>query len=291
MSCLKTNALWLTLARCCSAGVFVLLRYGLRYRYETIYSNLSRALPSLKPAEVLRLLESYYRHLSDLCVEPFLFAVASSPLRNQLACFTNPELLQRLYQAHKPVILLASHYGNWEYLIQLPTYSPYPVYTAYSPPRTGWVNGLLLRLRKRFGVQLIPQQSFYRQMLSRINSADEPALMVLIADQRPGPASLKHHLQFLKQPTYVQLGAERLARHLKAAVVFVDCVKVSRFCYEYRLKEVSGPALEATPLTLTQYYFHHLEEQIHRSPVEWLWSHDRWKSSIKSPLRSQPIEA
>jgi len=288
---LKIQSLWLVLANGCSRLVFLVLRYGLRYRYQTIYSNLMRAFPNKKPPEILHLLESYYRHLSDLCVEPFLFAVASTHLRNRLACFTNTELLIRHYQHHQPVILLASHYGNWEYLIQLPIYSPYSVFTAYSPPRKPWVNRLLLGLRKRFGVHLIPQQSFYRQMLTRINRAGEPALMVLIADQRPGPDSLKHQLLFLQQPTYVQLGAERLAQQLKAAVVFADCVKVSRFCYEYRLKELDCSMNMDTPLAITQCYFHHLEEQIHRSPVEWLWSHDRWKSAIKSPLRSQPIEA
>ncbi|MBD2705579.1 lysophospholipid acyltransferase family protein [Spirosoma sp. BT702] len=289
MSPLKTKSLWFGLASFCSQLVFLVLRYGLRYRYQTIYNNLSRAFPTKKTSEIVRLLESYYRHLSDLCVEPFLFAVASSHLRTQLARFTNIQLLHRLHQANKSVILLATHYGNWEYLIQLPSYSPYPVYTAYSPPHKPWVNRLLLRLRKRFGIQLIPQQSFYRQMLARINQVAEPALMVLIADQRPGPASLKHQLLFLQQPTYVQLGAERLAQQLNAAVVFVDCVKISRFCYEYRLKGVNLPVNEVMP-SLTQCYFQHLEAQIHRSPAYWLWSHDRWKSSVKSPSPSQPVE-
>lgn len=279
------------LASFCSRLVFFVLRYGLRYRYQTIQTNLSRAFPTKKPQEILRLLESYYRHLSDLCVEPFLFAVASPSLRNHLACFTNTQLLHRLYQAHQPVILLASHYGNWEYLIQLPLYSPYPVYAAYSPPRRGWVNRLLLAFRKRFGVHLIAQQSFYRQMLARINQAGEPALMVLIADQRPGPASLKHQLLFLQQSTYVQLGAERLAQQLNAAVVLVDCVKVSRFCYEYRLEEVNWPVKQARPLALTQCYLRHLEDQIHRSPAYWLWSHDRWRSSLNPSILSQPVEA
>lgn len=286
---LKTNSLWLVLARCCSGLVFIVLRYGLHYRYQTIYRNLSGAFPDKTPAEIVSLVERYYQHLSDLCVEPFLFAIASADLRNHLARFTNTELLDRLYQAHKPVVLFASHYGNWEYLIQLPLYSSYPVYTAYSPPRKQWVNRLLLGLRKRFGVQLIPQSSFYRQMLARIRQAGEPALVVLIGDQRPGPASLKHQLLFLHQPTYVQLGAERLAQQLDAVVMLTDCIKVARFCYEYRLKRVNWSAEEAEPLALTQHYYRHLEGQIHRSPAYWLWSHDRWKASTSSPVLPQPV--
>ncbi|WP_461094100.1 lysophospholipid acyltransferase family protein [Spirosoma gilvum] len=264
-----------------------MLRYGLRYRYETIYRNLSRAFPAKEPKEVLCLLEGYYRHLSDLCVEPFLFAMASPSLRYHLARFTNTALLHRLHQEQKPVILLASHYGNWEYLIQLPLYSPYPVYTAYSPPRKPWLNRLLLKLRRRFGVKLIPQASFYRQMVSQA----ERILAVLIADQRPGPASLKHQLLFLHQPTFVQVGAERLAERMGAVVVLIDCVKIDRFCYEYCLTEMDWRAHPDSPLSITQRYFHHLEEQICRSPVEWLWSHDRWKSPLKLQKRNQLVEA
>jgi len=284
MSYSKSGSLWFMLASLCSGLVFIVLRYGLRYRYQTIYRNLSWAFPTKKPSELNHLLESYYQHLSDLCVEPFLFAFASARLRNHLARFTNLHVLNQLYKAQKPVVLLASHYGNWEYLIQLPLHSSYPVYTAYSPPRQPCVNRLLLGLRKRFGVHLIPQTSFYRHMLTRKNQAAEPALIVLIADQRPGPASLKHQLLFLQRHTYVQLGAERLAKQMEAVVVLADCIKVGRFCYEYRLTPVEWPAQGAQPLAITQRYYQHLEEQIHRSPAYWLWSHDRWKQPVSSPV-------
>ncbi len=287
----KPYSFWILLAGFWAELIYLVLRYAIRYRYETIYGNLSQAFPTKRPPEIRRLLKRYYRHLSDLCVEPFLFAVASPHLRARLACFINTELLNQLHQAQRPVVLLASHYGNWEYLIQLPLYCPYPVYTAYSPPRKRWVDFLLGRLRKRFGVQLIPQQSFYRQMLARTKQPAKSALMVLIADQRPGPASLKHQLLFLHQATYVQLGAERLAQQLEAAVVFVDCVKVSRFCYEYRLKGVNLSPKQAEPLALTQCYFEQLEKQIHRSPAYWLWSHDRWKTSLHPSSAGKSVKA
>lgn len=285
----KTFSFRLTLARFCSGLVFVVLRYVLRYRYQTIHHNLTSAFPSYKPSQIAHLVERYYHHLSDLCVEPFLFAIASPRLRSHLARFTNTELLHRLHQAQKPVIMFASHYGNWEYLIRLPMYSPYPVYTAYSPPRQPWMNRLLLRLRGRFGVHLIPRASFYRQALGRLRQADEPALVVVIADQRPGPGSLKHQLMFLQHPTFVQVGAERLARQTGAEVILVDCVKTDRFCYQYRLKRVNWERDEPTPLALTQLYYEHLAEQIHRSPAFWLWSHDRWKASVEAPEVDQPV--
>lgn len=284
----KTTSWLVSIAKVCSYLAFFVLRYLLRYRYQTIQRNLKAALPHKSEQRIARLVIVYYRHLSDLCVEPFLFALASRRLRNRLVCFSDTGLFQQLFHQQKQTVVLASHYGNWEYLIELPAHVPYPVYTAYSPIRNRWLNQLVLDLRRRFGVHLIVQQNFYRQALGLLNSADDPKLLVFIADQRPGPGSLKHYLSFLHQLTYVQPGAERLARQTGAAVVVAECRKTDRFCYEYRFHLIYQDATHTPPLAITQAYYQSLEQQIYQSPAYWLWSHDRWKHPV---VEQQRVEA
>ncbi|UFH56608.1 lysophospholipid acyltransferase family protein [Spirosoma sp. KNUC1025] len=281
----------LSLAKACSYLVFLVLRYGLNYRYDTIYRNLKSSFPLKSETQIRGLLETYYRHLSDLCIEPFLLAAASDKLRNKLARYTNLDLLDQLYRERKQVVMLTSHYGNWEYLIDLPTHVRYPVYSAYSPPQSAFFDRILLALRKRFGVELIPQKTFYRQALALLDQSQEPKLVVLIADQRPGPASLKHHLSFLRQETFVQLGAERLARQARTAVVVVDTQKVGRFTYQYRFMQVCDNAYFTNAMDITQQYYTALEGQIRRSPAYWLWSHDRWKHPVLSPVSAKDLTA
>nr|WP_262924040.1 lysophospholipid acyltransferase family protein [Spirosoma liriopis] len=275
--------LLLFIAKGLSFVLFVILRYGLRYRYRMIITNLTRAFPGRSTLEYRELLNGYYRHISDLCVEPFLFFCASDAHREQLARFTNPDLLSTLHQAHRPVVLLASHYGNWEYLVKLPQLTDYPVYTAYSPIKNHWLNRLLIYLRSRLGMSLIPKQNFYRQALMVLRDPHDLPLLLLIADQRPGPGSTKHHLPFLHQDTAVQIGAERMAMLSNAAVLSIEARQTARFQYQFTFRLLSEQAAKTVPLAITRQYYQALERVITHAPVFWLWSHNRWKGMAAEP--------
>ncbi|GAA4431906.1 hypothetical protein GCM10023091_03260 [Ravibacter arvi] len=229
------------------------------------------------------MVSAYYRHISDLCIEPILFYTAPASLRKSLTTFENTCVLDDLYRLRRNVVLLASHYGNWEYLINLPSQTAYTVSSGYSPAKNKVVDRLLRRIRSRFGVNLIPKHLLYRRSIELLQQNDRRNIVVLIADQRPAPDSRKHRLTFLGLETDVQIGAERMARHTNAAVVMVESMKVTRFKYHYRFELLGDQPVDAAySLAITTTYFKRLENSIRSSPVYWLWSHDRWKD------RNQP---
>lgn len=267
----------LVFAKCLAEIVFILLRYVLRYRYVTIQTNLMKAFPETPEAELQRLTNAYYRHVSDLCIEPVLFYIAPGSLRKRLATYSCHEILDNLYNANRNIVMLASHYGNWEYLINLPTITRYLVFSAYSPVKNRMIDRFLFQLRSRFGVILIPKSRFFQQAINFLKRADKPRMAVVIADQRPGPGSRKYYLPFLNLKTAVQIGGERIATHTNADVVLVEARKTARFQYKYTFRLLEKGALQRTPLAITKYYFHRLEKTLRDSPVCWLWSHDRWK--------------
>lgn len=252
------------------------LRFVLQYRKTVIRKNLTSSFPSKSSREIRTLMSAYYRHMSDLLLEPFLFYLAPERLRKRLAKYINPEVLELLHADQRPVIVFASHYGNWEYLINLPQVTDYPVYTAYSPIKNGLLNGMMVRLRSFLGVKLIPKKGFYRQALSLLRQTATPNMLVVIADQRPAPGSDKFHISFLDQDTAVQTGGERMAASSQAAVVYVESQKRSRFSYEFTFRLMEHPD-RSTPLSITKSYYHFLETSISRAPPYWLWSHNRWK--------------
>lgn len=252
------------------------LRFVLQYRKTVIRKNLTSSFPSKSSREIRTLMSAYYCHMSDLLLEPFLFYLAPERLRKRLAKYINPEVLELLHADQRPVIVFASHYGNWEYLINLPQVTDYPVYTAYSPIKNGLLNGMMVRLRSFLGVKLIPKKGFYRQALSLLRQTATPNMLVVIADQRPAPGSDKFHISFLDQDTAVQTGGERMAASSQAAVVYVESQKRSRFSYEFTFRLMEHPD-RSTPLSITKSYYHFLETSISRAPSYWLWSHNRWK--------------
>ena len=263
----------------------LLFQFVLQYRKTVIRKNLANSFPTKSPLEIRRLTSAYYRHMSDLLLEPFLFYLAPERLRKRLAKYINPEVLELLRANQRPVIVFASHYGNWEYLINLPQVTDYPVYTAYSPIKNGLLDRTMIRLRSFLGVKLIPKKGFYRQALSLLRQTAIPNLLVVIADQRPAPGSDKFHISFLDQETAVQTGGERMAASSQAAVVYVESQKRSRFSYEFTFRLMEHPD-RSTPLSITKSYYHFLETSISRAPSYWLWSHNRWKIPAAGAIHS-----
>lgn len=273
--------LWAT--KILSFVVFVSLRFVLKYRKAVIRKNLTSSFPMKSPREIGKLMHAYYRHMSDLLLEPFLFYLAPAMLRKRLATYTNPEVLERLYKAGRPVIVFASHYGNWEYLINLPQVTDYQVYTAYSPIKSGPLDRLMIRLRSFMGVRLIPKKGFYRQALSLLRQSPIPNLLVVIADQRPAPGNDKFHIPFLDQDTAVQTGGERMAASSDAAIVYVESRKNAQFSYEFTFQTMENTD-RVVPMSITKAYYRFLEKSISLAPSYWLWSHNRWKARTISTI-------
>ncbi|TLV01276.1 lysophospholipid acyltransferase family protein [Dyadobacter luticola] len=276
-----TGSVLLWLFKGLSFLIYFVLRYIVRYRKALIRQNLSKSFPDKSAREIDKLMKVYYRHMSDLLIEPFLFYLAPKSLRRRLASYTNLELLDGFLRDNKQVIVFASHYGNWEYLVNLPEVTDYPVYTAYSPIKIAWVNRLMIGLRSFFGVTLIAKQVFYRQAVSLFRKHSLPKLLVVIGDQRPGPGNHKFYLPFLDQNTAVQTGGERIAALSGATLVYVRAQKIAQFSYEFIFTEMKN-ADRNTPMNITSAYYRFLEESIFHAPGYWLWSHNRWK--IASPV-------
>src|SRR5690606_31232357 len=112
------------------------------------------------------LLKDYYQHLSNLIVESFLFANTNKKDLRFLVKFNNLEVIEKLIQQKREVIVLASHLGNWEYLQALPLHLNVPVLAAYSPLSNKPMDKLMLNMRKKYGTQLIPKQNWYKAILS-----------------------------------------------------------------------------------------------------------------------------
>ena len=253
-----------------------------RYRYEVIIGNLSRSFPEKNQDEIEVHAREYYRHLGDLVVEPLVFILVDHSTRTKLANYTNIGMLGRFFDLGKNVVTLSSHCGNWEYLINLPKIQALKTYTAYTPLSNKLIDRYMLKLRSLYGVILIPKKYFFRGALSALKKKDDPSMVVVIADQRPGPGSTKNFVNFLDQSTHVQVGAERLAEASGAAVLYLECLKKERFHYEYTFYVVTEDAESCKPMEVTKSYYRLLQENILRSPSYWLWSHKRWKQ-IQEP--------
>jgi KDO2-lipid IV(A) lauroyltransferase len=260
-----------------SSLLYFFLHRVFRYRREVVSANLLASFPDKNAREIRKMTTAYYKHMGDLIIEPILFILIGSKGRSKLARYSNIEFVEKFYEHKRNVVALASHYGNWEYLINIPKMTRFSLITAYSPLTQKFANKWLLKIRSLYGVNLIAKNSFYKGVLTTMRSAVNPIITVVIADQRPAPGSNKYFVDFLGQSTCVQLGAERLANASGSVVLFLECQKKARFHYEYTFHSLGDEQTSAKPLSITQAYYNMLEKNIIASPNHWLWSHKRWK--------------
>lgn len=255
-----------------SAMVSLLFVYVLPYRRKVIGSNIMRTFPATSPRERKMFLKRYYQHLADLFTEFFLIHFGSEEVVNHLVRYENPGFPGSILNDGKDVVILASHYGNWEYLLSLPEVVDCEVITGYSPVGWKWMNNLLRSMRGRYGMRLIDKQDWYKHCLR--HQSNTPTVYLSITDQRP-IRKTQDAVSFFNQQTFVQCGGARLAERKSAATFYLDVRKSKRNVYSFRFVELSDGT--ATKAEIMDRYFNCLETTIRREPELWLWSHNRWQ--------------
>jgi KDO2-lipid IV(A) lauroyltransferase len=177
--------------------------------------------------------------------------------------------------AGTPVVLLAAHQCNWEWiLLGLSRQLGFPVDAAYKPLKNGWADREMLALRSRFGARMIPAERVMRELIARRRV---PRLLALVADQEPVASERRHWTHFLNRETAFFMGADVIATSMHYPVFFVTIERTGRGRYlaNFECLAKAGEPLESGELT--ERYARRVERQIRQSPADWPWSHKRWR--------------
>ncbi|SKB48985.1 lysophospholipid acyltransferase family protein [Dyadobacter psychrophilus] len=274
LSRIGTTSFSVMIWRLVSHFIYMIFAHIWPYRKKVILKNLTVCFPALSENEKAELTNKYYRHLANLIVEPFMVRNIAEKDLAKFVSYGNPSVIHRLLSEKKDIVLMVSHYGNWEYLFSMPLLTDSNVLAAYSPVSNAMLNEKLKKLRSRFGIKLVPKANWYR---SAVNWRDKkPAIFVSIADQRP-PAAGKNIIKFFNCDTYIQSGAARIAIRRNSAVVYLDVQKRGANRYNFRFTLLAEEAEKLGETEIMKLYYTELEKNIKRQPELWLWSHNRWK--------------
>jgi len=259
-----------------SDGIGFLLYHIVRYRRKMVRRNLTRAYPEKSAKEIKSIERRFYHFFCDYVFETVkLLHISEKEVKKRFQ-FTNMELIESLCADGKPIFVYLGHYGNWEYFASFPLWAPERITTChvYHVLTNKRMDTLMIELRNRFSSIGMPQNETYHTLLRLIEEGRQP-LIGLIADQRP---LMKHHsvwVDFLRQPTALITGSERIGTRLGAHFVYGDMNVVGRGQYRVTYQEIIPD--ENEPFSLTKQYMRMLEQTIDRAPQYYLWSHNRWK--------------
>jgi KDO2-lipid IV(A) lauroyltransferase len=251
-----------------------------RFRRELSRTNIRNSFPDKSAAEIEAISRQSYRNACHLIAEVLKGAsIDGGDLRTRMH-IENTAILEPWIKAGQPVVLLASHHCNWEWLLQASCLElGISVDAVYKPLRVAAIDRFMLAARSRFGGNPIPVKDFLMEVLKRRKGA---GIIALVADQTPLASEEKHWTRFLSQDTAFFVGADKIARILKAPVFFVGMRRVSRGHYEAKLQLLSEPPYSRDGTDIIERYARVAEAHISRYPADWLWMYRKWK--YRKPL-------
>lgn len=255
--------------------LFFLGYYVFPYRKKLVRKNLRNSFPEKTKTERRKIERLFYRNLCDYAVETLKLLTISRDELSKRVVFTNPEIITACRERNLPVISLASHQFNWEWLLAAGNLH-FETDFVYQPINTKLTDKLLLACRTHFGGYAIKRNDLGREMVKRRNLW---RLIAIVSDQYPGRKKDKRYItRFLNQETAFFQAPNQLASLTQYPIVFSAIRKVRRGFYEATFIPLAEPPYTKDEEKVIDRYIQVAEEIIKEYPAGWLWSHNRWKN-------------
>ena len=259
---------------------YLIVNYIIRYRRHIITQNLKRAFPEKSEGEIASLRRKYYLHLSQIAAEMLkMLTLSRKKVMKRYRC-ENPEVVNRFYDEGKSVILMSSHYNNWEWMIL-----SLPMQFKHAGVGVGKANSnkvfemLINRARTSYGTVVVfadhVRELFQDRELNR-----KPTTYMMLSDQSPNNMNKSYKTLFLNQPSGMIYGAEYFARKYDIPVVYYEVIKEKIGHYKIVNQLITDKPTTLGNGEIIKQYTRLLEETIRRQPEFWLWSHRRWKHKV-----------
>lgn len=260
--------------------VYFIVYYIIRYRKGTVRNNLKIALPHLTDKERLAVEKKFYQHFCDLFMEMTKTMTISHTEMDKRFKITNLELIKEYEEKGKSIMLLASHYANWEWLISLNLKLSYQGVAVYKQIANRYFDKLIKDIRSKYNTELVSTDKTIPLMANN-NRKGILSVYGLASDQSPKTKQIAHWESFMGMETAVHIGPELLSKKYNLNVVYAKITKVKRGYYEATLVPITDDAKSLPNYEIIHRYIKELEKQIYEAPEYYFWTHKRWKHHRK----------
>lgn len=263
---------------------YLVVYHVARYRRKVTRTNLEKSFPEKSTREIAVIEKRYYRHLCDLLVEA-LYGLRATPMQVlKHYKVVNREVINKYYEKGQSVILMSSHYNNWEYMVLSINFQLRHHGIGVGKPLSNKSFGrYLTKKRTRYGDEIVDQTNV-RQVMAFYDLHKVPCAYMMLSDQSPSNPRKCFWVEFLNQDTGFLYGGEHFARKYSYPVLYYEVKKVKRGYYEITIEELCENPMQIPEGGITLSYTMKLEDLIRRQPEYWLWTHRRWKKKRPEEL-------
>lgn len=260
--------------------VYVIIYRIVGYRRRVVRENLALTLPHLSDAERKVIEKKFYKHMCDMFLEMIKTMSISSEEMEKRFKITNLELVNEYAKKGKSVILVASHYASYEWLLTMNPKIQFKGIAVYKKLANPYFDKLVRKIRSKYDTEVVETRKAIPTMAQNQRNGIL-SMYGLASDQSPKLDRIFHSMKFMGIEVPVHTGAEMLAKKYDLSVVFVKVNKVARGYYEATFVPIADNPHDYENFDITEKYLREVEKQIYEAPEYYLWTHKRWKHRVE----------
>ena len=256
--------------------LYILMYHVFRYRKQTVKDNLRLVFPEKSDLEIKTITKKFFHHFCDMILESIKSMTISLESMKARYTFKNLNIIKDFEKQNKSIVVMCAHYGSWEWIFILQTYTTHRGYAVYKRLQNKYFDRLIKSIRARYNSYLITT----KETFSVLEDAKKNGILSMngfISDQTPKKEKARHWNEFMGINVPVHTGAEALAKKLDMPVLFFSVERKKRGYYEATFQTLAENPADYKDYEITDKFLKLVETQIHEAPEYYLWTHKRWK--------------
>lgn len=177
----------------------------------------------------------------------------------------------------KGIILVVSHFGNWELMAVASAAKGFPMHAIGKPAKNPFVYRYIKRLRGFTGLKSIDKKGAIRETVRLLK---ENQIVAMLIDEHVKKGGM--WVDFFGRKAAVSALPAMLSLKYGAPVMpafyYRESPGRSVFVFEKPFELIKAGNSQQDMVSNTQQYARRLEEEIRKRPEDWtLWMHNRWR--------------
>jgi KDO2-lipid IV(A) lauroyltransferase len=251
------------------------------YRKKVVRSNLRLTFPDKTETQLRETEKQFYSHMCDMFLESVKTMSISEADLSTRYLLPNISRLQQM-EKRRSVLVLFSHYGNWEWSVVINKSIRSAGYAVYQKLNNPHFDNLIRRIRARWNTRPINQKETVRIVVKNEKEGIRGVYGV-VSDQSPQAHLAQYWAPFMGVTVPIFTGPETLARKLGLAVYYGKVNKLGRGHYSLEFIPICADGQKTKEHEITNRFLQLVEEQVRADPAFYLWTHRRWKHRDKVP--------
>ena len=254
-------------------GFFIGKTFGPLFRSKSlVIHNLKKSNISLKKTHEQSTDEIFGNYGRIFAEYPFIKNFRNGKLEKYIQV-EGKQYLDEIKSKNKKVVFISGHFNNFELMAMMIEKYGIDLSAIYRPLNNIFLNKTMEKIRIKYicKKQIKKGRSGTREIIENLKKGSSIALMI---DQRVREGSKVNFFGSLATTTTIPA---QLVKKYKCDLVPIYIERRSKFHFKMYVSKPIKVGESKTIEEITQFLNTVLEQMIVKNPLQWIWTHDRWK--------------